>query len=344
MATSTLLVALAALCSAPSSAASPDEARDIAAFKRAFGAGRPTAASLEEKRQTLAAMAAHDSAKVVRALVVGYTILEREAAALEEKRRPLLEQLGGKKLLPFRLELKPIRALQGTIIERLLAARDPDAVRSQVKLLLKRRSGLPFSVRAVFAATATRLSDQDRRLVLDAKGKRRPVQDIALLLDAIGSLEKRGADAGPWVVRMLAHKDPLVRERAAHALSRLRWPGSLQPLVARLAVEDGRMRARLGRTLEQLTGMKLGTSGAAWKRWLDQEGGPFMNGEKPLGGHESTVTAEAAGGYYFGIPQDGRSILYVYDNSQSMKQKLHQETDKDGNPVTRQARARKELL
>ena len=313
---------LAALLSIMSVCDLVDEAKAISKVKRAFHPTKATADSLDEKRAALTAIGAFDSARVTRVLVTAYGVLEREAEPLEEARRPFLDNHGGKKMLTFRVQLKPIRQLQETIHSQLLRMRDPEAIRGQVRLLVRGKVSPPHGLKRTLSAAAGRLAARDLKLVT-APGEFADEEKCGLLLDAISRLGPGGQGAGPWVLKMLLHKRPVIRERAAQTLQALRWPAALKPLIGLLAREEvSRVRTATARTLERLTGMTLGTSSVAWGRWLDAEGAPFLSGKKPLGGHTSTVEGDASGGYYFGIPQDGRSILYVFDASQSMKQKM----------------------
>ncbi|NRA96309.1 MAG: VWA domain-containing protein [Planctomycetes bacterium] len=313
---------LAALLSVASVCTSVDEAKAVTQVKRAFHPARATADSLDEKRAALEGIAPFDSAKVARVLVTAYGVLEHEAEPLEEARRPFLDNRGGKKMLTYRMQLKPIRALQNTMRSQLLRLKNPDAIRGQVRLLVRGKVSPPHGLKRVLAAAAGRLAARDLKLVT-APPEFGNEEKCGLFLDAIERLGAGGQDAGPWVLKMLLHKRPVIREMAAQTLAALRWPGALKPLIQVLQKDEvSRVRTVAARTLERLTGMLLGTSATAWRRWLDAEGAPFLAGKKSLGGHVSKVEGDAAGGYYFGIPQDGRSILYVLDASQSMKQKM----------------------
>ena len=308
--------------------APPDEGKTVARFKKAFRGQPTTADSVPGKTRALTAVLAYDSPRVTRALITAYATLEREAEPLVEKRRPLLEQGGGKKLVPFRHELRPIRELQAGIKAGLLSQRDPESVRTQVKRLTAGKGELPHSLKRTLAAAAGRLATQDIKLII-AGNRRGAEPKLALTLQALLELGAAAKEAGPWTLKMLQDKRPALRELAARTLGGMRWAPSLEVLVARLGEEQApRVRTEIARALEQLTGVRLGSSPSAWKRWFGAEGAPFASGARPLGGHTSTVQGEASGGYYFGIPQDGRSIIYVYDASQSMKNKMGRKSNK----------------
>jgi hypothetical protein len=81
--------------------------------------------------------------------------------------------------------------------------------------------------------------------------------------------------------------------------------------------ESGRTQLRFAAALEILTRQKLGLSANAWKSWFAAEGIRYTSGQAELGGGEAAVTQQAVG-YFHGIPQDGRSIVYVVDVSGSM--------------------------
>ena len=299
-----------------------DEGKAVSEFKRAFAPARVTSESRKAKTAAIARLRPFDSERVARVLIDAYVVLEREAEPLVEKRRPLLEQGGGKKVLRFRLSLTPIRKYQQDIRKQLLGLRAPDSVKAQVRRLMRRRGDIPHTLKRTLAAAAGRLAKDDLGLAIKTPGKGKE-RTLGLHLEVIRNLGRAGQPAGPWVLRMLDHKSPVLREMAAATLESLQWPESLRPLAKRLAEDDvNRVRTACARTLERLTGLRLGTSKTAWTRWLDAEGGPWETGKRNLGGHTSEVTGDASGGYYFGIPQDGRSILYVYDASHSMRAKF----------------------
>jgi Mg-chelatase subunit ChlD len=128
-------------------------------------------------------------------------------------------------------------------------------------------------------------------------------------------------------VRALQHEDAAVREQAAWALAHLGAAEGIEPLVARMAQEGGRTQRRFGIALEILTGVQLGDSARAWQEWLEREGADFVAGRKPLGKGRSALADALGGGgdprkqdvYYYGIPQEGHSIVYVIDCSGSMQ-------------------------
>ena len=146
---------LAALLSVASVCTSVDEAKAVTQVKRAFHPARATADSLDEKRAALEGIAPFDSAKVARVLVTAYGVLEHEAEPLEEARRPFLDNRGGKKMLTYRMQLKPIRALQNTMRSQLLRLKNPDAIRGQVRLLVRGKVSPPHGLKRVLAFWAS---------------------------------------------------------------------------------------------------------------------------------------------------------------------------------------------
>jgi hypothetical protein len=105
------------------------------------------------------------------------------------------------------------------------------------------------------------------------------------------------------------------------------WAPAIGLLIARLDQERSAMKEALLDALTVLTGQTPGDSKASWQAWLAAEGGPFVRGEKPLSqGKASARKKKSSGntvvGTYFGIEQAGDSILYVFDNSLSMKAKV----------------------
>jgi Mg-chelatase subunit ChlD len=135
-----------------------------------------------------------------------------------------------------------------------------------------------------------------------------------LAVQMVGPPAKPMADP---IVKLVDHADATVREHAALALAQIGAPQGIEPLIKRLEKEEGRTQLRIAAALEILTKQTLGASPNAWKSWFAAEGIKYTSGQVPLGGGKAQVT-EKANGYFHGIAQDSRSIVYVVDVSGSM--------------------------
>jgi hypothetical protein len=327
------------------SAVSPaqSEAVVLKQIRLAFRPKVETVDSLVSKRAALKAIGKSDSPKLAKVLIQVYGVLDREAGPLETRRQELLLKGGGSaRLAPLRAEVQPIHNLQGEIIGILNGFRSPASVGVLVEAFIKPKRQHPFALRIALANRAGDLAKKDLGLV--TKVKRKAVaEDRILFCKAFASLGTRAAGSVPWVIDQMQHDSIDVRIAAVKALGSLCAPVSLKPLVAQLSVERGRIRDEVIKTLQRLTGANPGPSSHSWELWLADAGQAFVQGKNRLGGKEvrgsqKSLPEVKGTGSYFGIPQDGNSILYVFDNSKSMQQKMPGQTTE-----TRMDRCRQEL-
>ncbi len=321
-------------------------------MKSAFRRGSPTALSIEAKSSALEAAAAFDSPALARALINAYRTLEKEAGPLETSRREAMMAGGGsRKLSPLREQVQPIHNMQRRLIEMIGDLQAPATVRELVTGFIRPRRRQPFALRLALSNRAGHLAERDLALVTEA-GTKPKVEDRILLCKALGSLGKRAEGSVDWLLEQTAHESSEVRVAALKALESVASPKSLAPLISQLDAKPSRVRDQVVATLKELTGANPGLGAMSWRLWLADAGQVFVRGDKPLGGRGSksrrAATKPAAGkpnkrkgrgkgkgkgkgkaqampkgtGSYFGIPQDGQSILYVFDNSASMKGKM----------------------
>jgi hypothetical protein len=310
-----------------------DEAARVAALKTAFK--RPnTQQALASKRAALGNLQGLDSPQVAQALIAAFGFLEQEAEPLRAARRGLLFRGGGsQRLWPLRLRLQPVRDLQEEVLAALRRLRSQEASEAMLAALL--RDSQPFGLRLVLAERAGDLPQEGLNLVqraVDASARKK-AGEIILLLQLAGSLGRRAQKTAAWATAQLEHPSEAVRRQAARALATLCWPGSLAPLIDRLDQEHGVTREQILDTLVVLTAQGPGNTATAWRAWLKQSGGPYLRGEVRLGqgkaefrkreaddeNNKNNKNKGTTAGTYFGIPQDGKDILYVFDASMSMR-------------------------
>ncbi|MCB9881982.1 MAG: HEAT repeat domain-containing protein [Planctomycetes bacterium] len=324
----------------------PDgEVEALRVFRAAFRTTEDPRALHDARTQALRRLAAFDSERVVQALLGAYEVLEAEASPIFAGRAKPLRDGGGLHLAPSRRELYAIYDLQEGILAQLRAVKSEAALEEMVTALTRRRRDLPVVPRAVLAARAVDLAAKGAQNLVQSTSRAKSDEDVALLLQALRALEKRAQDAGPWVVKQLDHRSPMIRELAAHTLGAIAWPGSLERLVACVEqTKDGPLQVAAARSLEVLTRQKLGLAGASWRAWFRAEGARFVDGTERLGGGTPSDPKASRAGYYFGIPQTGESILYLYDNSNSMKNRLGSRSRKgQAQGPTRIEKSREEL-
>lgn len=120
------------------------------------------------------------------------------------------------------------------------------------------------------------------------------------------------------ISRHLIHENWLVRSSAAATLAQLRSKAAIEPLIARLEVEEGRVRSDVGRALTSLTGQDFHGNVALWQRWWKDNGASFE--VPPAAAPKSALeaAAEQRGVSFFGISTESQRVLFVLDVSGSM--------------------------
>ncbi|MCZ6786587.1 MAG: VWA domain-containing protein [Planctomycetota bacterium] len=117
------------------------------------------------------------------------------------------------------------------------------------------------------------------------------------------------------LVPLVADRSWRVRLGAVRAAQRLRSKKLIPPLIGLVSRETGRVAARAGAVLEDLTGAGYGTDGARWKRWWKRNGAAVEirpPSRKPT--HSGTVATIT----FKRIPVVSRRLCFVLDASRSM--------------------------
>ncbi|MGE3172855.1 MAG: hypothetical protein AB7O97_09515 [Planctomycetota bacterium] len=326
------LLAGAALL-APTAAQARSPARELRAAlpqllddEEAATAARDAVAALTGEGADLAR-----AADAVDLLVDAFQWLERELEPEVQKRHRILRGDGSSmRLGRLRHRVQRGRDVQDAILAALrdgaLAA--APAAGPAMREALQRAGNAPFALRLALAERAAADAEAAAAWVADAMDPRGKVaaDDAIVLLRAIAALGPRAGTAARLPIAWLEHASVDVRAAAVDACVALALPQVLEPLVARLDVETGPLRERLLDALVVLTAQHPGDAGASWRAWLAAEGASFLDGTRRLGGGDAALRRRApaaggtAAGTYFGLPQDGSTLLYVVDRSLSMRQ------------------------
>jgi hypothetical protein len=177
-------------------------------------------------------------------------------------------------------------------------------------------------------------------------------------LDALAALDASATPPSSNVVKpaIAALTDPVwqVRASAIHALGLVRRSEALDPLVAALAKEDGRLKVDLVATLELMTGFFYGQDVEKWQELATRAGGRFpipsleYVAEQRIRSKELKKPRTGAGAgdaptqprqgewpnetVYHGVETPSRSIIFVIDVSGSMESLVvEKERFRDGN-------------
>ncbi len=321
MTTASLLISLLSFLVAPESEGSKHA---IQAVRRAFSTNADVFDAFEVRKNALAGLTSHDDPNVARCLLSVYRSLEEDAAALEKRRIGVVGRVRALESQKIRDELDLFRILQDQVLKL-----TEGLLRQKTVLWLLKNvvsdGKIPLSLRLRASRNVATGGSQAADFLESQLGRARGVEDLQVLLTTCERLAKTGLPCTDQLISLLTHKNSQVRAGAAMALARVGAPRSIEPLIAGLDREKGRINTDFARALEVLTGKTLGRSTKAWRHWFDREKSKIHRGQYTLGVGQSKVTAKPEAGYYFSIPQDGRSIIYLFDRSNSMKAVLRGE-------------------
>lgn len=310
----------------PTKAASPQKTADngaaeAAAIRKSFRRHNKPELVHDARSDALRAARSFDSAAVVTALVQAYQNLELECAPIEKKRHKSLLKDSGERLQVMRDAIQPLHDLQERIHAHLLRVQSREGKFALGKMLAQKR--LPMRLQLAGARVAAAFFDTEK--MRPKEGQR--LEELLVILEAARSLDRAGKEFVDYAFAALRRPEPIARERALATLAAIQVPRSLPVLVDYLGSEtEHRLRIEAGKTLCILTQQDLGPSHVSWSAWLRERGAPYLNGTRRLGGGKPGAGQGGGSGYYFGIPLDRSSILFVHDNSLSMRQKLGDET------------------
>jgi len=169
---------------------------------------------------------------------------------------------------------------------------------------------------------------------LDALNKERVDGVKAALLAALGRLSLDDAQVAD-VVKYVDDKSERVRLAATRALASLHRVEGIAAIVRRMPREEGRTLAEMARALESLTGETFGAHADVWQRWWEGKGSGWTAADMPPRDEDANIRRESpdpedSGGFFYGIPQVSRKIIYVIDVSGSMKNEVGGRTRLEG--------------
>ncbi|MEN8149530.1 MAG: HEAT repeat domain-containing protein [Planctomycetota bacterium] len=203
----------------------------------------------------------------------------------------------------------------------------PDGIRAKVFKTLERRTlkSPDWAVRKFHAKGLghAKALGATRLLLMRLEAER----DRRVLPVVIDALSLQGGDvAVDHLLPFLADERWQIRAATVAALGRIRSPRAVEPLIARLREEDGRLRGDIAAALKEITGQDLGINPDRWKTWWDANRGSFGGGGKaPEGEGEGDGDAERPEAppppnvpSFYGIRVLSKRILFVIDISGSM--------------------------
>lgn len=313
-----LLVVLPCLLAAGAGAQQPERLIG-AAFAGASGAVERAGA----RGEALASVKAVASADLVSVLVSAWGAVHTEARAVERERGRAAEQL-----VPSVSEMRERAALDACLaqmarIESLLGKASGEARPALAEVVLGSR--YPSQLRAILAPAVGTFGPVVHDMAVESLGDAKRPDDVWIALRVLQGLGARARGAGPLVRRWLADRESMLRVQCARTLAAIGDRAAVPLLIDRLEQEDDRRRHAIADALEALTGQSFGLLLGSWRAWWAGEGEAFLrNGPPKSPGKKSQQprAVPATTSAYFGIPQDGRAVLYLVDFSQSMRSRL----------------------
>ncbi|MEZ5964086.1 MAG: hypothetical protein R3F56_09600 [Planctomycetota bacterium] len=298
--------------------AAQDPAKSI---ERAFRPGTESAETFTERMAALAGV--HDVAepRVLEVLLRAWKGVHEAARQIERKRvRPAAQKMPSVTELNERVELNDYLRLLSTIEDRMRQASGAALAPALTELLEPR---LPLQARAALLDVVPRLGAAEVARLREGLRRARRSEDVWIALRALAALGKSAQAAGGEVEALLPHREAIVRTQAAATIAALEHRAGTPALIARLDGDDLREQQAVVTALTRLTGQRFGAMQASWRGWWEAEGASFVQGEpseqrrRPPAPRDAKATRSA----YFGIPFDGRSVLYLVDFSLSMQHK-----------------------
>ena len=327
---------------------------EVRAFTAAFRTPKDISESaLTARADALRAVATIDNAALADAALDAWARADHALSAVERLRRPALtkpSEEATERLFALRDRLDPL-LLQYIALEDLVRRLRDDDARQVLITRMILGQGLTAHQRIVIAEQHGSAAAGAEILSIQKLFERaRSSAERTILSRAAQRIGARGAAALVTpLLTILEGNDPALRIEAAHALGSTRSVRAVTPLINALEHLDEatdrstvRERRAIGEALDELTGQTLGTLTGSWRIWLEDHREIIEGGRIPTPPVKPPKTPDtlAKTSTYFGIPQDGDSLLYVIDVSGSMRSPM---TSLGGARSSRIATVRKEF-
>ncbi len=302
----------------------------VKAIRRAF---RPADDVIVAEAERLAAVDSakgkEGSPKLVEVLLEAWMRCHAEALPVEQTMGKRISSGGAKLAARSRGEFDALLRPMMRIEEVLRSFQDRASVDRLVEAAVLGKS-LDPRLRTRLCDRLGRASPELRSRVAKELPRARRPDDAWVMIRALEGLEEFPVDVVAELEARCDDPSELVRLAAVRAVGGSGVRASAGSLIERLDRSEGRMRRAVRAALIELTGRDLGPVSQSWQRWWDAEGEAFVAGRaaapKTKGGDDAGATSSG----FFGIPQDGRSILYVLDRSLSMQVAMSRQKGKAG--------------
>jgi HEAT repeat protein len=141
---------------------------------------------------------------------------------------------------------------------------------------------------------------------------------VVAALDALAAVGRPAREHWSAVSDHLGDRAWQARSAAAACLGALGEMRAIEPLIARMELESGRLHRDIHDALKRLSGDDLGEKPAHWRAWWDEEKVRLGEGERPPPPRREPPPGYGEVPTYFGLRVYSERIAYVLDISASM--------------------------
>ncbi len=228
------------------------------------------------------------------------------------------------------LRTSGLRSSQSLVLANLARILGDHGDRTAGAALLPLLTNGNWLVRAHAARALARLRYEPALRDMATLAKDRSPKVRLMAMDSLAMFGSRAAFAWEPVSRGLSSPHWQVRSAAADSLGALGDMRGVEPLIARMEIETGRIRQDIRRALKKITRDDLGNDPKLWRAWwvkeVERAGGiPANPGEAkkaPAGEHTYGEPPT-----YYGIRVYSRGVCYVVDTSASMVYEIELDPD-----------------
>ena len=314
---------------------------------RGLAKKRSGTAEVVELRELLEEYVPSDAdERSVHALLAVEEALEKRGRDLEDALGKQIERSGGDRSV-----LDSVRRTQDSVRDWLEGIEDADRALQVLDWALEDGRNSALSARLRFARALAPQLELIPEAAIREKLSSRKAEERLVALQVLASGKEAPAAFRDSLIATLQDEEPSVRLLAVHALGRTPEDALFEPIVECMRLGPPFVVRDAVTVLEDWSGQSFGASPDVWHKWRD-DGGTLRAGAREIrfaddapssAGVDEREDSEFEGDTYYGIPQDGKAIVYVLDISDSMGS-WWGPPPKDGSPqITRIRRAVLEL-
>ena len=219
---------------------------------------------------------------------------------------------------------------------------EPEAEQGKaIAALLKLTQKSPHRLRIVDVLVSSTVEEARVGLLAMLERETEPLLQVSILDGLAAAGDKRIV---PWILSAgLSDASWHVRSRSMAATGVLRPTGCVEPLLASMKVEEGRLRQDAEEALKLLTAKDFNGNLVLWERWWGDNKDGFVVSDAAAKSDEEKAL-EGIGMSFFGLRSESEKVLFVLDASGSMNEPMQSYAGGGKAGETRLTVAKRELL